>query len=107
MGFQRLATVQRRLAGTTKRAFAVGPGVLGALEPDVARIAGKALGNRMRTVGVLGAIHAAPCQQAGQTRDADAKHLLGQDVVHSRLQVWHLLRQPEGEAAGDFAKKDP
>jgi hypothetical protein len=35
----------------------------------------------MRTSGVLRTIHTSPGQQAGEIRDTDAKHLIGQDVV--------------------------
>jgi hypothetical protein len=43
-------------------------------------------------VGVLGAIHAAPREQAGDLRDADAEHLLRQDVCCGRTNIDHLRR---------------
>ncbi|QJC54823.1 hypothetical protein HC248_00085 [Polaromonas vacuolata] len=39
--------------GTAKAAFPMRPSVLGALKLDIARITGKARGNRMRAIGVL------------------------------------------------------
>ncbi len=38
-------------------------------------------------------------------RDADAEHLLRQDVIHPLLQVRNLLLQPFGQAAGDLAQE--
>ena len=38
-------------------------------------------------VGVLRAVHAPPREQAGEMRDADAEHLLGQDVIDALLEV--------------------
>ena len=96
VGFQCLATIHCSLAGPAKRALTIDPSVLGTLKPDVARITVKALGNGMRAIGVLGAVHAAPRQQASEFRDADTKHLPGQDVIHPLLQVRHLQRQALG-----------
>ena len=93
------------MAGAAKLAFALYPGVFGALKPDIAHIAGKAVGDGMRAVGIFGAIHAAPRQQTGQARDGHAKYLLRQDVVHARWQVGDGLRQPHGQAAGDLAQE--
>ena len=106
VSFQTLAPVQRGLAGAAEGALALGPGVLGALEPDVARFTARSRDDGVRAVGAFGAVHAAPCQQTGQPRDADAKHLLREDVVHALLQVRELLRQSGGEPAGDFPQED-
>ena len=38
-------------------------------------------------------------------RDADAEHLLGQDVIDALLKVRNLARQALGEAAGDLAQE--
>jgi len=60
----------------------------------------------MLALGMLGAIQAAPGQQAGQLGDADAEHLPGQNVVHPRFQLRHLLRQPRHQTDGDLAQED-
>ncbi|OPZ12114.1 MAG: hypothetical protein BWZ07_01555 [Alphaproteobacteria bacterium ADurb.BinA280] len=90
---------------TTKYALRVSPRMLDSLKPDVARLAGKAFGNRVFAIGVFGAIHTAPREQAGELRDADTKHLSGQYVIDARLQVGNLLRQARREAAGDLAEE--
>lgn len=79
--------------------------MLHALEPDVAIVAGEGFADGMLAVRVLGAIHAAPREQARDLRDADAKHLPGEDVVHALLQIRNLLFQSLSEAAGDFAQE--
>ena len=53
VGFQRLAAIHLSLAGTTKSALAIGPCVLDALEPDVARVVREGFGYGMLAVGVL------------------------------------------------------
>ena len=53
MGLHPLAAVQGFLAGPTKAAFAVSPGMLRALEPDIAMIAAKAPGDGMRAIRML------------------------------------------------------
>ena len=65
----------------------------------------EALGDGVLAVGVLRAIHAPPRQQAGEVRDADAEHLLRQDVIDALLKVRDLVRQALGEAAGDLAQE--
>ena len=81
VGFELFATVKRLLACAAVLALAVNPRVLGALEPDVAIVAGERLGDGVLALGVLRAIHAPARKQAGEMRDADAEHLLGQDVI--------------------------
>mgnify|MGYP003694230691 CR=1 FL=1 len=53
----------------------------------------KRLGDGVLALGVLRAIHAPPRQQAGEIRDADAEHLLGQDVIDALFEVRNLVRQ--------------
>ena len=86
-------------------ALVILPRVFDALEPDVAIVAGERFGDGVLAVGVLRAIHAAAREQAGELRDADAEHLLGQDVVDALFQVRNLALQPLGEAAGDLAQE--
>ena len=76
-----------------------------ALEPDVAIVAGERFGDGVLAGGVLGAIHAAPRQQGGDLRDADAEHLLGQDVVHALLPVGHRFFQSLIQTAGNLAQE--
>ena len=76
VALKRIATVKGGLAGAAVAAFArIVPTVLGALEPDIARIAAKALCNRALPLRVAAAVHAAPRQQAGKVGDAYAKYL--------------------------------
>ena len=105
VAFQIRAPVERGLTCAAERAFAVVPAVLAALKPDMSRFGAKCLGNRMLPIGVFAAIHAAPCQQGGEARDANAKYLSGQDVVHPRLQIGHLRGQPFNQSAGDGAQE--
>ena len=84
-------------------AVAIFPRVLRALEPDVAVITVQPLGDRVLAVGVLRAINAAPCQQAGEIRDADTEHLLGQDVIDALSEVRNLGSQSFRKAASDCA----
>ena len=65
----------------------------------------EAFGNRVRAVGVLRAIHATPCQQAGEIRDANPEHLLGEDMIDALLEVGNLGRQTFGQSAGDLAQE--
>ena len=86
-------------------AFSPAPSVFEALEPDVAVIAVERFDDRVLAGGVLGAIHAAPREQGGDLRDADAEHLPGEDVVHSLLPVGNRFFQSLIEAAGDLAQE--
>jgi hypothetical protein len=47
VGFHSLAMVKGFLAGATKAAFAISPGMLGALEPDIATITDKVFSDGM------------------------------------------------------------
>jgi hypothetical protein len=75
----------------TVRALIIIPSVLHALKPDVSRIMGEGLGNGMITLGMLGAIHATSREKACELRDADPKHLTGQDVIHTIFKIWYFL----------------
>jgi len=54
---------------------------------------------------MLGAINAAPREHGGDLRDADSKHLPGQDVVHALLQIRNLRLQSFVEPVGDLAQE--
>ena len=88
VGLESVAAVIVSLIGTAILAPAVHPCVLYAREPDVAIVVGKALRNRVRALGMLRAIHAPSRKQAGEMRDANAEHLLCQDVSDALLKVW-------------------
>src|SRR5271163_2305803 len=105
MSFKSFATVECLLACPTVSALAFRPLVLHTLEPDVARVAGEALDNRVLACGALRAIHAAPRQKTRKIRNSDAEHLLGQDVIDALLKVWYLAGQSLRKAAGDLAQK--
>ena len=99
VGFQSFAAIQasscsRRNIGTCSSSHVCSS----PLEPYVARIVLERLCNRVRAVRVFAAIQTAPRQQTGQMRDADAEHLLCQDVIDPLLQIGNLvlqaLRQP-------------
>jgi len=75
------------------------------LDPDIARVAGEAFGNRVLALGMLRAIHTASRQKARKIRNPDAEHLLGQDVINALLKTRHIDRQSRGETAGDLALK--
>jgi hypothetical protein len=79
--------------------------MLRALEPDVAIVGVETLGDGVLALSVLRAVQAAPRQQAGEIRDADAEHLLGQDVIDALHKVRHLVAQSLGQAAGDLAQE--
>ena len=106
MRFQRVAPVQGLLAGAAVPALAFRPAVFLSFEPDVPLVAGKAFRDGMLAIGMLRAIHAAPRQQAGEVRDADAEHLPGQDVIDALLQIRHFDCQPVCEAARDLAQEN-
>ena len=61
----------------------------------------------MLPVGLLGAIEAPSRDQARELGDSDAKHLLGQDVIDTLLQVRNLGLQPVDEAPGDLRRNTP
>ena len=105
VGLKSFAAIQRLLACPAKLALAIRPCVLRPLEPDIARLAREACGNRVRAVGVLRAIQAAARQQAGEMGDADPKYLLCEDVIDALLEVRNLARQTLSEAAGDLAQE--
>src|SRR5207248_1735557 len=56
VGFKPFTTVERLLTYPAKLAFAIDPCVFDPLKPNVTRVAGEASTNRVRTLGVLGAI---------------------------------------------------
>jgi hypothetical protein len=68
--------------------------VFGAIEPNIAIVAGEGFDYGVLTVGVLGAIDAPPREQTRDLRDADAEHLIGQDMVYALFEVWNFLLQP-------------
>ena len=103
--FHLRAAIQGALACPAKGAFAICPGMLDAFKPDIARLAVEMLGNGMGAIGVLRAIQAAARQQAGQVRNANAEHLLGQNVNDALLKVWDLRGKTLGKAAGDLTEK--
>jgi hypothetical protein len=102
MGFETIAPTKDLLACTTVLALAINPGVFGALKPDVAVVALEGLGNGVLARCVLRAIHAPASKQAGEVSNADAKHLLGQDVIDALFKVRDLVGQALGEAAGNL-----
>ena len=126
VGFEALATVEGLLAGAAVLALAVGalldrlavlvggldelrgadPGVLDALEPDVAGLGREGLRDGVLAVGPLGAVDAAAGDQAGELGDADAEDLLGQDVVDALFEVGDLVLQSFDEARRDLAQED-
>jgi hypothetical protein len=61
-------------------------------KPDITVITIETLRNRVYTIGMLRAVNTAASQQAGEMGDTDTEYLLGQNMVHTFLQVWHLLR---------------
>jgi hypothetical protein len=79
--------------------------MLHALEPDVTRVAGKALGNGVRAIGVLRTINTSPSQQASDIRGADAKYLFGQNMIDTFLEIGNLSSKPIRETAGDLSQK--
>ena len=85
VGFQSRLPVENGFARAAILALVAIPSVFETLEPDVAIVAGEGFGNRMLAGRVLRAIHTAPREQAGDLRDADTEHLLGQDMVHALL----------------------
>ena len=105
MSFKPIAAIKCVLACATKFASAFRPSVFHALEPDIARIAREAVGNRVRAISVLRAIHAAPRQQAGEIRDSNAEDLLGQNMIHAVVKIRNLGRKTLGQAPGDLAKE--
>lgn len=105
VGFQSCRPVENGFARAAILALVAIPSVFEALEPDVAIVAGEGFGDGVLAVGVLGAIHAAPREQAGDLRDADAEHLPGEDVVHALLQIRNLLFQSLSEADRDLAQE--
>ena len=105
VGFQSRRPVENGFARAAILALVAIPSVFEALEPDVAIVAGEGFGDGVFAGGVLGAIHAAPREQAGDLRDADAEHLPGQDVIDALFQVRNLVLQPLGEAAGNLAQE--
>jgi hypothetical protein len=105
VGFETFATIEGVLIGTAVLAPVSHPCVLRALEPDVAVITVEALGDRVLALGVLRAINTAPRQQAGEMRDADAEHLISQNVINTLFEVRNLGRQSSREAAGDLAQE--
>src|SRR5258705_7277116 len=105
VGFKRFAAFERLLARAAVHAPAFSPRVLHTFEPDVARVAGEAFGDGVLALSALRAIHAAPRQQAGEMRDADAEHLPCQDVIDPLFNVWNLGRQSLGKPASDLAQE--
>src|SRR5262245_43770977 len=79
--------------------------MLRALEPDIAIITAERFGDGVFARGVLGAIHAAPREQAGDLSDADAEHLPGQDVIDALFQARNLVLEPFVKASGYLAEE--
>ena len=88
-------------------ALAIDPRVFEPFEPNVAIVAGKALGDGVLAIGVLRTIEAAPRQQAGEMRDPDAEDLPCQDVIDPLLKVRNFGCQSLSKTTGDFAQEDP
>ena len=91
MGFKTFGPVENGFCSAAKLALVAIPRVFDALEPDVPIVAGEGFGDGVLAGGVLRAIDAAPREQAGDLRDADAEDLLGQDVIHALFQIGNLL----------------
>jgi hypothetical protein len=61
--------------------LAAAPGVLRALEPDVAVLGRERPSDRVRAVGELRAVDAPAREQRRELGDPDAEHLVGEDVI--------------------------
>lgn len=59
----------------------------------------------MGAVRPFGAVEASARKQTGQVRDTDTEDLLGEDVIHSLIEVADLLLQSLDQAAGDLAQE--
>src|ERR1700683_5225877 len=83
VGVKSLTAIHCLLACSAKftPAFSLQPRMLCSFEPDVSGITGKAFGDRVGAVSVLRTIKAAPRQQTGEIRRADAVHLFGKDMI--------------------------
>ena len=90
-----------------KLAFATAPGVVRAIEPDVAVLGRERPGDRVRAVGELRAIDTPASQQCSELCDPDAENLTGEDVIDALGEVRERQDQSVGEAASDLAKEDP
>lgn len=78
--FRDSGAVEDRPAGAAELAPVAIPGVLRPLKPDVPSVGSEGLSDGMLAVSALRAIDTSPRQQARELGDADAEHLLCQDV---------------------------